>query len=140
MRWHIECVWTLHFPELWTSLKFGLCTSLKSRLNLVPEHLSQMSGVTEGPAKCLRLANRQAAALLSESNQSHRSCHTWKAVILERKPTNRELGLEQTSCCLDGFKLVSHLGTLPYPLDGVMSRVYFLIQTYTHHICNVVLV
>lgn len=104
-----------------------------------------MSGMTKEPAKCLRLPSRHAITLLSESNQFDRSCHTWKTVILERKPANRELGLEQNSWCLYDFKLVSHLGISPYSLDGSvlqctsMSRVYFLIQTYTHYICNVVL-
>lgn len=105
----------------------------------MPEHLSQMSGVTKEPAKCLRLPNRQAVARLSESNQFDRSCHTWKAVILERKPANREPGLEQNSWGRYDFKLVSHLGISPYSLDGIVSRVCFLIQTYTHYICNVVL-
>lgn len=97
-----------------------------------------MLGVTKGPAKSLWLPSRQAVALLSENNQFDRSCHTWKALILERKPTNKELGLEQNSSCLYDFKLVPHLGILPYSLDGIMNRVYFLIQSYTHCICNVV--
>lgn len=70
-------------------VRFGLSNFLKSHQNLVPEPLSQMPGVTKAPAKCLQLPSRQAVALLSESNQFNRSCHTGKEVTLERKPTNR---------------------------------------------------
>lgn len=45
--------WTLHLPEI--SSKPGAWTAL-----------SQMSGVTKGPANCSQLPSRQAVSLLSE--------------------------------------------------------------------------